>query len=328
VFDHNYNWFDVQGTPWPRPGGVGIDYWHGTHTMGTLVGDDGAGNQIGLAPGAKWMASEGFGELYTYAVSLAALQWIVAPTRLDGTEPDPSMRPDVVDHSWYGKPNGTLNYEKAHDAIRASGIFMANSAGNTGSACATVNSPNNNPGSFNVGATTSTDAIASFSARGPNAFNSGTSPHLTAPGAAVRSSVPGNGYQTWDGTSMAAPHVVGSAALLISLEPKLRGQVAQMRELLRRTADGKTSTQTCGGVPGSQVPNNTFGWGRVNVKAAADMIHDAGWLSGTVTSGGVPVYGALVTFAKDVYTYTLTTRTDAAGRYRVLAGAGTWNMTA
>jgi hypothetical protein len=127
---------------------------------------------------------------------------------------------------------------------------------------------------------------------------------------------------------MAAPHVAGSVGLLISLEPKLRGQVGQIEELLRKTADPKTSTQTCGGVPGSDIPNNTFGWGRINIKGAADMIYHAGWLSGTVTAGGNPVAGVEITFSKPAYTYTLTTRTDMGGHYKVLAGAGTWDMTA
>jgi subtilisin family serine protease len=141
---------------------------------------------------------------------------------------------------------------------------VAGSAGNTGPACGTNNSPNNTPGAFNVGATSNTDLIAGFSSRGPNPFRNGTSPELSAPGVNVRSSVPGNGsaYSIFSGTSMSAPHVAGAVALLISLEPKLRGQIAQLEELLRRTADARPyPSQTCGGVPGSQAPNNTYGWG-------------------------------------------------------------------
>jgi subtilisin family serine protease len=330
-FDHNYNWLDTVGqSPVPRP----VDDqepFHGTHTMGTMVGWDGGANQIGVAPGARWIATTGGGEWFDYAPSLAALQFALAPTRLDGTQPDPSKRADAANNSWHGTAYDSMNYEKAYMGLRAAGIFVAGSAGNTGPACGTNNSPNNTPGAFNVGATSSTDLIAGFSSRGPNPFRNGTSPELSAPGVNVRSSVPGNGsdYNTFSGTSMSAPHVAGSVALLISLEPKLRGQVDQLEELLRKTADAMPfPTQTCGGVPGSQAPNNTYGWGRLNVKAAADMIYQAGWLSGTVTTGGNPVPGALVSFSNTAYTYTLTTTADPLGRYRVLAGAGVWDMTA
>src|SRR5690348_6403384 len=57
VYDHNYNWFDpsnVCGTPSVAPCD---NAGHGTHTMGTMVGDDHGANQIGVAPGAKWIAA-------------------------------------------------------------------------------------------------------------------------------------------------------------------------------------------------------------------------------------------------------------------------------
>ena len=59
TFDHNYNWADpskICGNPSVAPCDNNN---HGTHTMGTMVGDDGAGNQIGVAPGAKWIAVKG-----------------------------------------------------------------------------------------------------------------------------------------------------------------------------------------------------------------------------------------------------------------------------
>ena len=56
TFTHDYNWFDASGTC----GGAPCDNdGHGTHTMGTMVGDDGAANQVGVAPGAKWIAANG-----------------------------------------------------------------------------------------------------------------------------------------------------------------------------------------------------------------------------------------------------------------------------
>ena len=64
----------------------------------------------------------------------------------------------------------------------------------------------------------------------------------------------------------------GAVALLLSAAPGLIGQVDQVEEIFRRTAVQLTTTEACGGVPGSQIPNNTYGWGRINVQAAVDMV--------------------------------------------------------
>jgi uncharacterized repeat protein (TIGR01451 family) len=322
-FNHNYNWFDPTFATIVPTDNNG----HGTHVMGTEVGDDGGANQIGVAPDAEWMAA--FGCCPSNEALLDAQQFIIAPTDLAGNNPNPSLRPDVVNQSW-GGPGGSQIFEQLIANLRASGIFPAFSAGNNGSSaadgCGRLGSPGDNPSAFNVGNTDVNDNIAGSSSRGPNPFTGATGPNVSAPGSSIRSSVPGGGYSVFSGTSMASPHVAGSVALLISLEPQLRGQVAQLEELLRKTAVPRTSSQTCGGVPGSEIPNNVYGWGRIDVKAAADMMWQAGVISGTVTSGGNPVAGATVTFTR--LGYTLTTTTDSNGQYEVIAGAGTWTMTA
>jgi subtilisin family serine protease len=89
-------------------------------------------------------------------------------------------------------------------------------------------------------------------------------PDVSAPGSSIRSSVPGTSYSIMSGTSMAAPHVAGLAALLISARPELAGQVDYLELLISRSAVPRTTTQICGGIPGSEVPNNTYGWGRVD----------------------------------------------------------------
>src|SRR5262245_49261195 len=105
-FDHNYNWFDpssVCGSPSLVPCD---NNGHGTHTMGTMVGDDGGANQIGVAPAAKWIAAKGCEvNTCTDAALLASGQWIVAPTDLTGNNPRPDLRPDIVNNSWGGGPN-------------------------------------------------------------------------------------------------------------------------------------------------------------------------------------------------------------------------------
>jgi hypothetical protein len=58
-FDHNYNWWDPSQVCGP-PGSAPCDNnSHGTHTMGTMVGDDGGANQVGVAPNAKWIEAKG-----------------------------------------------------------------------------------------------------------------------------------------------------------------------------------------------------------------------------------------------------------------------------
>ena len=282
--NHNYSWWDaihsdIDGNGNPCGFNLSVpcdDQGHGTHTTGTGVGDDGAGNQIGVAPGAKWIGCRnmdaGVGRPSTY---IECMQFFLAPTDLNGNNPDPSKRPDVVGNS-YGCPTSELcaanSLLTAMNSLRAAGIFMAVSAGNEGSSCATISDP---PGLYDsaitVGATGfQTDLIASYSSRGPiSADGSGRrKPDLVAPGSSVRSAYPTNSYASLSGTSMASPHVAGAVALLWSAFPNLRGNVDHTEFILTQTAVHLTSNQGCGGDGPSQVPNNVYGYGRINLLAA------------------------------------------------------------
>jgi regulation of enolase protein 1 (concanavalin A-like superfamily) len=73
------------------------------------------------------------------------------------------------------------------------------------------------------------------------------------------------------GTSMAAPHAAGVAALLISAAPTLSGNPTGIEVLLQQSAVPKTTTNTCGGIPAGAVPNNTAGWGRIDALAAYNL---------------------------------------------------------
>ena len=121
TFDHNYNWFD------PSDVCAGVEPCdnnnHGTHTMGTMVGDDGAGNQVGVAPGATWIAAKGCesSSCSDFAL-LASGQWIVAPTDLNGQNPRPDLAPDIVNNSW-GGGGGDPWYDDIVSAWTAAGIF-------------------------------------------------------------------------------------------------------------------------------------------------------------------------------------------------------------
>ncbi|MGH8245073.1 MAG: S8 family serine peptidase, partial [Gammaproteobacteria bacterium] len=205
-FTHAANWRDPSGvcgaTPCDNNG-------HGTHTMGTMVGDDGGLNQIGVAPGAKWIACKGCETLSCSGVHLTACaQWIVDPHE-NGSGTD---RPHVVNNSWSGS-SGNSWYRSYVQNWRAAGIFPAFSAGNRGPSCSTVNSPGDYAESFGSGATDMNEAIAGFSSRGPSLFG-GTKPNVSAPGVSVRSSVPTDGYSSLSGTSMASPHTARTVALV------------------------------------------------------------------------------------------------------------------
>src|SRR5450759_3546838 len=289
---HDYNWHDSIHVGGGSCGADSLqpcdDYDHGTHTMGTAVGDDGAGNQIGMAPGAKWIGCRdmnvGVGQPSTY---LECFEFFLAPYPVGGTpaQGDPDRAPDVTNNSW-GCPSsegcspGTL--QAALDNQQAAGIMTVVSAGNSGSACSSVgDSPALNAAVYTVGALNSgTDSIASFSSRGPVTIDGSNrrKPDISAPGTNIRSSTPGGLYQGgWSGTSMAARHVTGAVALLWSARPALRHQIAATEQALNNAATHIPAAD-CGS---SGWPNNTYGYGRLDVKKAVDQTpSDAGALSG------------------------------------------------
>ncbi|HEX4953922.1 MAG TPA: S8 family serine peptidase [Thermoanaerobaculia bacterium] len=275
--DHNFNWWDAIHSGGGSCGANSIepcdDNNHGTHTMGTMVGDDGGSNQIGVAPGAKWIGcrnmDQGNGTPTTYA---ECFQFFIAPTDLMGMNPDPTKAPHVINNSWGCPPSegctGPNVLQMVVENVRAAGILPVVSAGNSGSGCSSVDTPAAiYDASFTVGSTTISNTISSFSSRGPVTVDGSNrlKPDVSAPGSSVRSSIRNGAYSTFSGTSMAGPHVAGVSAVLMSASPGLAGNVDALEECIRQTAAPFTSAQTCGGVPGSQIPNNTFGWGRVQL---------------------------------------------------------------
>ena len=278
--DHNYNWHDSIHSGGGSCGADSAapcdDFGHGTHTMGTMVGDDGASNQIGVAPGAQWIGCRnmnvGAGTPESYS---ECFQWFIAPTDLANLNPDPSKAPHVINNSWTctsgeGCTDVSL-LQTVVESTRAAGIEVVASAGNAGSACSTVAEP---PAiyaaAFSIGATDSSDDIAGFSSRGPVTADGSNrlKPDISAPGVNVRSSVPGDGYSVFSGTSMAGPHVVGVVALVLSANADLVGNPDAIEPILTSSAVPRTTTENCGGVPGDQIPNNTYGWGRVDALSA------------------------------------------------------------
>lgn len=281
---HDYSWHDAIhdapgntcGSDAPAPCD---DDGHGTHTAGTFAGGDGASNRIGVAPGARWIGcrnmADGWG---TPARYIECMQWMLAPTDLAGGDPRPELAADIVSNSWVCLPSEGCSVgneiQGAVDNLVAGGILFVAAAGNDGSGCASIwNPPASYDASFVVGATGSGDAIASFSSRGPVAGATRSRPDVVAPGVSVRSSVPFDGYGTMSGTSMAAPHVAGAAALLMSVDPSLKGHPERVAALLRNTAMRTGITDPwnsgCGGLGMGDWPNFQAGYGRIDVHAAA-----------------------------------------------------------
>ncbi len=303
--DHNYNWFDPANVcPSPAPCDNNS---HGTHTMGTMVGDDGT-NQIGVAPGAKWVAAKGCETSSCSRASLlAAGQWVVAPTNLAGTNPRPDLAPDIVNNSW-GSALPDPWYDDIVSSWVAAGIFPSFSNGNAGPGCNSSGSPGIASVSYSSGSFDVNNVISSFSSRGPGQ-NGDIKPNIAAPGSNVRSSIP-TGFGPLSGTSMAAPHTSGAVALIWSASASLHGNVADTRRLLDTTAIDVDNT-SCGG---TAADNNVFGEGRLDAygAVAAAPRGPTGALGGTISSGGQPLAGATVT-ADGPIDRTVTSGAD--GRY-------------
>jgi hypothetical protein len=293
-YDHNYNWFDPLGEhPAPQD-----NNGHGTHTMGTIVASGAGGTlAVGVAPGARWIAAQGCS---SYACSesdlISAAQWILAPTRLDGEQPRPDLRPMIVNNSWADSSGGNDWYAGYTAAWRAAGIFPVFAAGNAGGGstqvCGSIDSPGDYADVVAVGATDQNDTIAGFSLLGPTS-DGRRKPDFVAPGSyagaglGVLSTSLGDGasYQVLRGTSMAAPHVAGMVALLWSANPALIGDYDATYALIRDSAHGLSDTR-CGDTPGG--PNNVYGYGRIDAYSAVARARlHVPWL--TVTTPPAPI---------------------------------------
>lgn len=192
---------------------------HGTQVLGLAVGGAAGGTAIGVAPGARWIAAKVYDDAGRSSASVLhqAFQWALDP---DG-DPATDDAPDVVNASWGSVAAGTCDatFQPDLDALRAAGILVVFAAGNAGPAPGSSVSPANNAGALSAGAVDATGAVWGFSARGPSACTGGVFPDLVAPGVDVLTSDLAGGYLLVTGTSAAAPHVAGAAALLRAAFP-------------------------------------------------------------------------------------------------------------
>ncbi len=306
---HWGNWHVSTNEPYLYPGdGNG----HGTHTMGTILGDDGEGNRLGVAPGARWIAVKVFDNAgYTYESWIHdAFQWILAP------EGDPALAPDVVSNSWGASSGSDDRFRPDVAVLRAAGILPIFAAGNKGPAAGTVSSPGSLPEALAVGAVDEEKAIATFSGRGPSPWGE-FKPEVVAPGVNIVSAFPGGGYASAAGTSMATPHVAGLAALLLQASPDL--SPAQLESLLTATAEPL----------GASAPNNATGWGLVNAYAAGLRVTQSGELTGQVLrSDGSSIARPTVTAVLRDGTGPVTASGDAMGRFTIALRPGRYDVTA
>jgi subtilisin len=170
------------------------DHGHGTHVSGTIAAVNNSLGVVGVAPQAQILAAktfdaDGYG---TDSDFIAALEWCI----------DQGAR--VANYS-AGSYRGSSTVEKACDSARKAGLTVVAAAGNYGTSALAY--PARYDSVISVGAVNKGLTRAAFSQYGPGL-------DLVAPGVAVTSTLPGKAYGSWDGTSMATPHVTGVAALL------------------------------------------------------------------------------------------------------------------
>jgi serine protease AprX len=308
--NHNFNWHDSIHDSVGNPCGNDSqepcdDFFHGSHTTGTAIGDDGGTNQIGMAPGAKWIACRNMDQgTGTPARYIECMEFFLAPYPLNCTpdQGDPTKAPDITTNSW-GCPEseGCVvgdELQAAVEAQEAAGIQMVVAAGNDGPACGSIDAicptcsagpPSWYAASYTVGAlNTGTDTIAPFSSLGPVTVDGSnrTKPDITAPGTNTRSASNAcdSCYTFASGTSMATPHIAGAMALLWSAIPSLQRQIQPSRDALDNSAVFISST-ACGT---AGPPNNVYGWGRVDIAAAVGTPGPTPSVSPTPVSSATP----------------------------------------
>ncbi|HEX5690942.1 MAG TPA: S8 family serine peptidase, partial [Roseiflexaceae bacterium] len=249
------SWYDPYGQHPTSPTDL---VGHGTWTMGVMVGGDAGGTSIGVAPGAKWIAAKIFNDGGT-ATSTAihqSLQWVLDPDN----DPNTADAPDVVNNSWtYGSVGCNLEFQLDLQALLAAGIVPVFAAGNYGSSASTSVSPANYPEALSVGAINNNSLIYSLSSRGPTSCGSAgarTYPDVVAPGVYINSTDLYGNYWAASGTSLAAPHVSGALALLLSAFPNLTA-ADQRAALIGSAVD-----------LGTAGADTAYGNGRIDVFAA------------------------------------------------------------
>ncbi len=248
---------------------------HGTHCCGIVAGGDASGQWIGVAPNAELAVAlvlngEDGG---TDAQVLAGIDWLV------------EQNVHVVNMSLGGltmDPEVPSTYTEAVLTCLRAGIPVVTAVGNEGSQ--TTGLPGNDIFAFSVGAADYADKAAGFSGGRTQIIRKSThippkhlpltymKPEVSAPGVAVKSSVPGGKWDAFNGTSMAAPHVAGAIALLLSNTSILKTTKAAERGfLLQDLITGSVEEL------GESGQNHRFGFGRIDVLRAIGFARELGY---------------------------------------------------
>lgn len=247
------------------------DNGHGTHVAGTVAASDDGLGVVGVAPEAslsalKVLAANGSG---SFSGVIAALEWAV----------DHGIQ--VTNNSYGSSSDPGSIVKAAFDNSAAAGILHIAAAGNSGTRSGKGNNvgyPARYDSVVAVAATDKNDNRATFSSTGPAV-------ELSAPGVGINSTRLGGGYVEYNGTSMASPHVAGTAALVIAAGA---GNASEVRQILDSTA----------GDLGAAGRDNLYGFGLVDAVSSvlAAIPLPAGTISGTVRDAGTsaPISGAHV----------------------------------
>jgi subtilisin family serine protease len=271
--NHGYSadacWFDpVYGQPYPHWDPKLASAYHGTETMGVMVGkDDATGDTVGVAFGADWISAMVVD--IPHSNYLEAFQWVADP---DGDPNTVDDVPDVLNNSW-GFTQGNLGcldiFWDPIDNVEAAGTVVVFACGNSGPFPSTLRNPANRAttpyNSFSVGAVWATDIsrIWDGSSRGPSDCDGiSIKPEVVAPGYSVRTVNPADSlsYVSVGGTSFSAPHVAGAVALLRQYNPN--APVDSIKSALMHSAVDY----------GTLGEDNTFGWGVINIPAAMRLL--------------------------------------------------------
>lgn len=344
---HPYNWFDAFNGA-NRPASCSPDaqapcddYGHGTHTVGTMLGDapggTGSYDRVGMAPQSQWIGcrnmDNGDGTPASYT---ACFEFFLAPFPQGGdpaTDGNPALAPNIINNSWSCPPYEGCDADSLRQisgVMRAAGQMVVAAAGNTGSSCSSVSSPIALYDEvFTVGNHASTGTIAGSSSRGPVAADGSgrMKPDLSAPGSGVYSTYVNSGYATLTGTSMASPHTAGAVALLWSAVPSLIGDIERTEQALIKSAAKVTSSQCDSG---DVSPNNVYGYGRLDVYAAVILASQPATLTVTVQDWTGALVDGAVASAQDQATGIVYLANTGIDGVAVLAPlyAGTYTVSA
>jgi subtilisin family serine protease len=269
----DYNHADLKNNIWTNPGeipGNGIDDdgngyiddaqgWsfsdnsnnvmdvngHGSHVAGTIAGGNNGFGVTGIAYDAKIMPVKVLNDKGAGSSNSVA----------DGIYYAVKNGANVINLSLGGNfPNSTL--EAAIKYASSQGTVVVMAAGNDGNLFTNYPASYASNWGLAVGAVDQNNNMANFSNRaGLNSF-----PYVTAPGVGIYSSVPGNQYATYSGTSMATPHVAGVVALMLGANPNLTD--AEIRQIIIETAGNSTPIAT----------SNSFEVSPVISQAIAQMV--------------------------------------------------------